>query len=82
MKKGELIEINYKGLTNSTIFADIIYKPKETEFLKFARLQGFKTINGLDMLIRQAAISINLWVGISLTEQDIKNAKDICDKAC
>ena len=82
MKEGELIEINYKGLTNSTIFADIIYKPKETEFLKFARLQGFKTINGLDMLIRQAAISFNLWFGISLTEQDIKNAKDICDKAC
>ncbi len=82
MIKGELIEINSKGLTNSTIFADIIYKPKETEFLKFARLQGFKTINGLDMLIRQAAISFNLWFGISLTEQDIKNAKDICDKAC
>ena len=61
MKEGELIEINYKGLTNSTIFADIIYKPKETEFLKLARLQGFKTINGLDMLIRQAAISFNLW---------------------
>ena len=30
------------------------------------------------MLVRQAAISFNLWFGISLTEQDIKNAKDIC----
>ena len=78
MKAGELIEINCNDLTNSTIFADIIYKPKETEFLKFARLKGFKTINGLDMLVRQAAISFNLWFGISLTEQDIKNAKDIC----
>ena len=59
MKKGELIEINYKGLTNSTIFAyDKIYKPK-TEYPKFARLQGFKTIN--NDIIRQAAISFNLW---------------------
>ena len=81
MKKGEFLEINLDGLKSSTVFADIIYKPKETEMLKKCKKKGFRTINGLDMLIYQAAISFNLWFDISLTKKDIKDAKEICERS-
>ena len=81
MKKGEFLEINLDSLQSSTVFADIIYKPKETEMLKKVKNKGFKTINGLDMLIYQAAISFNLWFKISLTRRDIKDAKEICERS-
>ena len=81
MKKGEHLKINVENLKNQTVFADIIYKPKETEMLKEVKLNGFKTINGLDMLIYQAAISFELWFDISLTRKDIKDAKEICEKS-
>ncbi len=40
---------------------DLIYNPAETLFLKSAREAGFRTINGLPMLIGQGARSFELW---------------------
>ncbi|MDR1605858.1 MAG: shikimate dehydrogenase [Streptococcaceae bacterium] len=45
------------------LVADIIYQPLETPFLKFARSQGNQTVNGLGMLVYQAAESFKLWTG-------------------
>ena len=43
--------------------ADIIYKPFETPFLKWARSQGNPAVNGLGMLLHQAAEAFQLWTG-------------------
>ncbi len=40
---------------------DLIYNPDETRFLKEARVQGVKALNGLPMLIGQAAESLAIW---------------------
>ena len=79
MKKGELLKINCSNLRSKTIFSDIIYNPKETETKKFLKEKGYKTTNGLGMLIEQAAVSFNLWFNISLTEKDIKEVREICE---
>ncbi|MFK4565665.1 shikimate dehydrogenase [Enterococcus sp. UD-01] len=42
---------------------DVIYTPRETEFLKQARLRGAKTANGLGMLLYQGAAAFELWTG-------------------
>lgn len=42
---------------------DVIYTPKETEFLKQARLRGAKTNNGLGMLLYQGAAAFEKWTG-------------------
>ncbi|GFH41885.1 shikimate dehydrogenase (NADP(+)) [Lactococcus hodotermopsidis] len=45
------------------LVADVIYKPIETPLLKFAKTKGNRTINGLGMLLYQAAESFELWTG-------------------
>jgi len=48
-----------------TLFYDLIYNPKETNFLKDARLNGNKIMNGQMMFLYQAKIAFNTWTGIS-----------------
>jgi shikimate dehydrogenase len=46
------------------IISDIVYRPLETPFLKAARARGLFGVDGLGMLIHQAALSFELWFGI------------------
>lgn len=50
-------------LPKDMIVADVIYKPIETPLIKYAKLQGNQTVNGLGMLLYQAAESFKLWTG-------------------
>lgn len=59
------ISINYDQLKKNTSLLDIIYNPKETDFLKKGRLRGFKTINGQGMLVHQGALALNIWLGVN-----------------
>ena len=54
---------NFDDLNPETIFYDIVYNPAKTVFLKEASKRGFKTIEGLDMLIYQAQRAIEIWTG-------------------
>ncbi|MEP7235925.1 MAG: hypothetical protein ABI778_11580 [Ignavibacteriota bacterium] len=48
---------------SETDFAiDLIYNPLQTSFLHAASLSGAKTMNGLGMLIEQAALSQVFWI--------------------
>ena len=50
-------------LPKTLLVADIIYQPFETPFLKWARSQGNPAVNGLGMLLHQAAEAFQLWTG-------------------
>ncbi|MBO4108452.1 shikimate dehydrogenase [Streptococcus suis] len=45
------------------LVADVIYQPFETPLLKLAQSQGNPTINGLGMLLFQAAEAFHSWTG-------------------
>jgi len=45
------------------IVFDLVYNPIKTKFLQFAESQKAITINGLNMLVQQAAKSFTLWTG-------------------
>ena len=51
------------ALPEKLLVADVIYQPFETPFLKWARNQGNQSINGLGMLLYQAAEAFELWTG-------------------
>lgn len=53
------------------IVADIIYQPFETPFLKLARSQGNQTVNGLGMLLYQAAAAFKLWTNCDMPTEAI-----------
>ena len=48
-------------LPEKLLVADVIYQPFETPFLKWAKEQGNEAINGLGMLLYQAAEAFELW---------------------
>ena len=59
------VNINFTDTDKKTLFYDLIYNPKETNFLKDARLRGDKTINGQMMFLNQAKAAFKIWTNIT-----------------
>lgn len=56
-------EIDFAVLNPSAVVMDMVYKPLDTQFLRQARARGHRTVDGLEMLIRQAAPSFEAFFG-------------------
>lgn len=54
---------NPEALPRHAIVTDIVYVPLETPLLKAARECGLKTVDGLGMLLHQAAPGFERWFG-------------------
>ena len=48
-------------LRRGMVVMDIVYQPLKTKLLQEAEEEGCRTINGLEMLSRQAAVQIEIW---------------------
>ena len=57
--KGESLDLDLD--TKDKVFFDVIYNPKETQFLKKARENGNRVENGKFMFIYQANQSFSIW---------------------
>ena len=55
----------WDNLSNKTILYDLIYTPRPTNWLKIGQQKNCLTIDGLDMLVQQGALSIKLWSGFN-----------------
>ena len=66
LKKDESLGLNFKEYENkkSSLFYDLIYNPKETNFLKDARLRGNRTMNGKMMFLHQAHLAFTMWTDL------------------
>lgn len=66
----------------NTVCSDIIYNPKETVFLKEARLRGAQVHNGLGMLVFQGILAFELFCETTLnraeTYQRLMDLFDYC----
>ena len=60
--KSDSLDINFN--VKDKIFYDVIYNPKETQFLKKAKENGNKIENGKFMFIYQANQSFSIWNNI------------------
>ena len=58
------IKLNYDNVGKNKLFYDVIYNPKQTNFLKKARLLGNKTENGKMMFLYQAQLAFEIWHNI------------------
>ncbi len=54
-------EYMLKTLPEHALVYDVIYNPKKTILLKLAEKLGYKTINGVDMLVWQAVAAQKIW---------------------
>ncbi|MEM1398149.1 MAG: shikimate dehydrogenase, partial [Pseudomonadota bacterium] len=61
--------------TEAAVF-DIVYAPLETPLLRHARQAGLRTIDGLEMLVRQAVPGFLQWSGGA--QPSIQDARMVC----
>ncbi len=64
LNSNDNIFLDYNIIKPNTIFYDVIYNPKETNFLKTAKKHGCYIQNGLMMFIHQAAQAFKSWHNI------------------
>ena len=61
----EALEIDLSPLPEHAIVYDLVYAPIETPLLKAARMRDLETVDGLEMLVGQAAIAFELFFGVA-----------------
>ena len=72
LTKDESLNIDFMDYKNNknALFYDLIYNPKETDFLKKAKQRGNKIMNGKMMFLWQAQIAFKIWTGIDAKVDD------------
>ena len=67
LTKDKNLDLEFDDYENNkdVLFYDLIYNPKETNFLKNAKLRGNRTMNGKTMFLWQAQIAFKIWTNIS-----------------
>ncbi len=67
-------------IKSSKAVFDAIYNPIETKFIKYAREGGLKYVNGLPMLVWQAAVAEEIWNDFKFSKEDINKVIEITKK--
>jgi len=70
------------ALSKDAAVYDMIYAPKETRLLMYTKSRGLKTINGLPMLVCQAAASFHHFTGKTVEKPKLTEIlRDLREKA-
>ncbi|MFN3871873.1 MAG: shikimate dehydrogenase [Ignavibacterium sp.] len=56
------------------IVFDLVYNPSQTKLLKLAQSSGAKTVDGIKMLVNQAAKSFEIWTGEKMPVEQVEKA--------
>jgi shikimate dehydrogenase len=59
------LEVGLDAAPATALVTDIVYWPLETPFLRVARARGLATVDGLGMLLHQAAPGFEAWFGVA-----------------
>jgi len=60
-------------LSADSLVFDAVYNPAETKLLQQAKAAGAKTINGVEMFVRQAAAQFERWTGVAAPVDVMRN---------
>ena len=70
LNKEDDLGLSFKNISKEKLFYDVIYNPKETNFLRTGKSLGCQVINGKMMFIYQAFFAFKLWHNL---EPEINN---------
>jgi len=62
-----------ESFNEEQIVFDLIYNPSKTKFLQLAEEQGASVVGGMTMLISQAAKSFQLWTGVEMPINEVRD---------
>ncbi len=64
------LPFDFSHVLSGSVIYDIVTHPVETPLLKAARAAGFRTVDGLSMLIGQAAEAFEKFFGVAPPRED------------
>ncbi len=64
MNDEDVPSIDFTSMRREALVTDIVYTPLKTRFLSQAEEQGLATVDGLGMLLHQAAPGFEKWFGV------------------
>ena len=59
------LDVDLSPLPDDACVYDIVYTPLETDLLKAAKARGLETVDGLEMLVGQAALAFEMFFGVA-----------------
>lgn len=59
---------------------DAVYNPMKTKLIAYAEEAGIRCSNGLPMLVWQAAVAQEIWLGVSFTMEQVRKVLEITEK--
>jgi shikimate dehydrogenase len=73
--------LTFARIADYPCVADLVYGSGATELLKAAREHGSRTLDGLDILVAQGALSFELWTGQQAPVDVMRRAARDSDEA-
>lgn len=64
------LALDLSGQSADALVYDLVYAPLETPLLADARARGLETVDGLEMLVGQAALAFELFFGVAPPDDD------------
>ena len=64
LNKNDILDLSHLNIGKNKLFYDVIYNPKETNFLKRGKSTGNIAENGMMMFVYQAQASFKIWHGV------------------
>jgi shikimate dehydrogenase len=61
--RDDSVPIDLSLLSRESVVVDLVYKPKETQFIRGLRDRGVRGIDGAFMLLEQGALAFERWFG-------------------
>ena len=78
--KSDACVLHKKQVQRCSAVFDAVYNPLETLLVSYAKDAGAKYSNGLPMLVWQAAVAQEIWLGVKFTDEQIKAVIDITER--
>jgi shikimate dehydrogenase len=68
--------VDFSAMAEGAVAYDLVYNPSDTPFLRAARAAGLAYRSGLGMLVGQAALAFELWLGRSAPRERMQQAAE------
>jgi shikimate dehydrogenase len=69
-----MVDLDLETLVGVDLVADVVPNPPQTRLLREAHDRGCRTLDGLGMLVAQAAVNMELWTGIVADRRVMRRA--------
>lgn len=69
-----MVDLDLETLVGVDLVADVVPNPPQTRLLREAHDRGCRTLDGLGMLVAQAAVNMELWTGIIADRRVMRRA--------